>query len=43
MYIYIIIHLKAINYNKSIGNDAGADEARKILKSLGYDPADYGL
>ena len=34
---------QAINYNKSIGNDAGADEARKILKSLGYEPADYGL
>ena len=34
---------QAINYNKSIGNDAGADEARRILKSLGYDPADYGL
>ena len=33
----------AINHNKSIGNDAGADEAREILKSLGYEPTDYGL
>ena len=34
---------QAINYNLSIGNDAGASEARSILKSLGYDPKDYGL
>jgi len=33
----------AINYNKSIGNDVRVNEARGILKSLGYEPADYGL
>tara|TARA_R100000808_G_scaffold5676_1_gene17070 strand:+ start:1034 stop:2065 length:1032 start_codon:yes stop_codon:yes gene_type:complete len=34
---------EAINYNKSIGNEAAVEEARSILKSMGYDPNDYGL
>ena len=33
----------AINYNRSVGNDAAVEEARTILVSLGYDPNDYGL
>ena len=34
---------EAINYNKSIQNEAAVEEARSILKSMGYDPNDYGL
>jgi len=34
---------EAINYNKSIENEAAVEEARSILKSMGYDPNDYGL
>ena len=33
----------AINYQRSIGNDEGVSEAKSILRSLGYDPADYNL
>ena len=33
----------AINYNRSVGNDAAVEEARTILVSLGYDPNDHGL
>ena len=33
----------AINYQRSIGNDEGISEAKSILRSLGYDPADYNL
>jgi hypothetical protein len=33
----------AINYQRSIGNDEGVSEAKNILRSLGYDPADYNL
>ena len=32
-----------INYQKSIGNDNAVQEAKDLLKSLGYDPIDYGL
>jgi len=34
---------RAINYQKSIGNDNAVQEAKDLLKSLGYDPTDYGL
>jgi hypothetical protein len=34
---------RAINYQKSIGNDNAVQEAKDLLKSLGYDPIDYGL
>jgi len=34
---------RAINYQKSIGNDSAVQEAKDLLKSLGYDPTDYGL
>ena len=34
---------RAINYHKSINNDAGVKEAKDILKSLGYEANDYGL
>jgi len=33
----------AINYQRSIGNEEGVAEAKNILRSLGYDPADYNL
>jgi hypothetical protein len=34
---------RAINYQKSIGNESAVQEAKDLLKSLGYDPTDYGL
>ena len=34
---------RAINYHRSINNNEGVQEAKDILKSLGYDPTDYGL
>ena len=34
---------RAINYQRSIGNDNAVQEAKDLLKSLGYDPTDYGL
>ena len=34
---------RAINYHRSINNNEGVQEAKDILKSLGYDPIDYGL
>jgi len=33
----------AINHQRSIGNEEGVVEAKNILRSLGYDPADYNL
>ena len=34
---------QAINYQKSINNEAGVQQAKDILKSIGIDPNDYGL
>jgi len=34
---------RAINYQKSIGNESAVQEAKDLLKSLGYEPNDYGL
>ena len=34
---------QAINHQKSINNEAGVQQAREILKSMGYDANDYGL
>jgi len=34
---------RAINYQRSINNETGVQQARDILKSMGIDPNDYGL
>jgi len=34
---------RAINYQRSINNETGVQQAKDILKSMGFDPNDYGL
>jgi len=34
---------RAINYQRSINNETGIQQAKDILKSMGIDPNDYGL
>ena len=34
---------RAINYQRSINNETGVQQAKDILKSMGIDPNDYGL
>ena len=34
---------RAINHQRSINNEAGVQQAKEILKSMGFDPNDYGL